>query len=245
MEKYNARNYTLSVARDIEKVLKLLRELHLKNSNLIQVLNNEQIFYFQDKLHNDFYFFISDPQRDIGAKKTGFSITFAPQDEEYSNCVTYFSDLEGIVKYFNHWVSLIKDFNNVSLTEEQQFLKFYEDEFFSEFEIIDEDSSSIPFENEQQVFLYKFLTFVSDKLKEEKNNDPVLLEIISETNELRSSIQNLNKNEVVKRISSIFARIKKFSLKLSMDIFDVAKKEIIKKCLYGGIDEISYFIDKF
>lgn len=39
-------------------------------------------------------------------------------------------------------------------------------------------------------------------------------------------------------MSVIFSKVKKKGLKLFTDIIDVAKKEIIKKALYGGIQEI-------
>lgn len=245
MANLNAKNFSLNVARDIERLLKHMRMLYSQNSNLVENLENEQLFYMHDKTHSDFYFYISAHERDTVEKKTTFGIYFAPQDSEYSNGTSVFCDIDQITEYFNNWISIIKEFNSVYFTEEQSFLKFYEEEFFSEFEIIEEDASYNPFGNDQQIYLFRLLEHVSNELKSINSNEPIILEIISETNELKDNIQNLSKKDIVKRISSIFARIKKFSLKLSIEIFDVAKKEIIKKCLYGGLDDISHLIDKF
>ena len=41
-------------------------------------------------------------------------------------------------------------------------------------------------------------------------------------------------------MSIIFSKVKKKGLKLFSDIIDIAKKEIIKKALYGGIEGIDH-----
>ena len=105
-----------------------------------------------------------------------------------------------------------------------------------------DDADYNPFADKQQFLLHTLLSKLSNELQEIKEADVDLAEIISDTEYLKDNIQNFSKKDVIRKISKIFSRLKKVSVKLAWDIFDVAKKEAIKKILYGGIDEAGNFI---
>ncbi|WP_341963847.1 hypothetical protein, partial [Flavobacterium psychrophilum] len=116
----------------------------------------------------------------------------------------------------------------------------YEEEFYSDFEILDEDAEVNPFEHDKQIFTYNLLEYVETELQKSNSEDEEIENLISETIALKNNLQNLTKKVVIRKMSIIFSKVKKKGLKLFLDIIDVAKKEIIKKALYGGIGEIEH-----
>ncbi|MCA1920212.1 MAG: hypothetical protein LDL38_12485 [Flavobacterium piscis] len=238
------RNYPLNQAKEIQLMLKEFRMLASLFSYRIKLIESENLVYLVDIEYDGFFFRVFKPNLNSNDVPF-FHFESMPQNSVNFDKQILNSTSEIVLQHFDNWINILNEYHEVNFLAEDYFTKKYEDEFYAEFEIMDDDSSINPFENNQQIYLYNFLEYVSKELRNLNSDDQILLEIISDTDELKDNIQNLTKMNVIRKMSLIFARIKKFSLKLSMDIFDVAKKEIIKKCLYGGFDELHHLIDKF
>jgi hypothetical protein len=236
------KTYPLVVSKEIENLLTTFRKIIRENSEIIEIKETNDLIYIVDKEKPEFRFRVYNPSQNRDLSPV-FSHQFLPENEVNFESVVRNDKLDKIVSRFNQWISYLKDYNEICFTEEEKLMKFYEDEYFHEFEILEEDAEINPFAENQQIFLYKFLSLTSQELNKINSNDLKLNEIISDTNELKDNIQNLTKKEVIIKMSKVFARIKKFSLKLALDIFDVAKKEIIKKALYGGTEDIGQLLN--
>lgn len=116
-------------------------------------------------------------------------------------------------------------------------LKQYQDEFVSEFQMVDEDSDTNSFDYEKQVFLDKYLEKVVLFLEEAKttNNTPEIAEIIQDVEELRTNQTRLTKQIVIQRVSKIFAKVRKISLSLLSKVKEEAIKELVKEGVKAGI----------
>jgi hypothetical protein len=238
------RNYPLNQAKEIQFVLKEFRTLSSLFSDRVKLIENDDVVYLVDLEHESFFFRVFKPN--LSSNYTPFfHFEYMPQNTMNFDKQLINSTSNDVLEHVNNWIRILNEYHEISFSEDDYFVKKYEDEFYAEFDILEEDALTNPFENDKQIYLYNFLEYVSNELKKNDSNDPILLEIISDTVELKDNIQNFTKKNLIKKMSAIFARIKKFSLKLSMDIFDVAKKEIIKKCLYGGLDDIHHLMDKF
>lgn len=127
----------------------------------------------------------------------------------------------------------------------EPFKNFYDEQFAEHFTNNDDDSNVNPFEVEKQEVIYYFLVYAekvivnSSELQEE--NKKLLLNEISE---LKDNIPTLTKKRFTKALSKFAKNTKKVSNKLFHDVFDVLKKEIIKKLLYEGIDQLPYITHK-
>lgn len=243
MANLNAKTFTLNVAKDIEKALRTMRKLVSENSDIIESIETDQIFYIHDLSHKNFAFYLSNPERDEDEKHTIFNITYTPQNTESLSHITrsgWTDDIEGI---FNEWIMLIKEFNNINFTEEEIFTKFYEAEIFDDFKIVDDDAETHPFNNLQQILLYKFLSATIFYLENKHPDDIIIKSICSESIELRDNIQNLTKKDFSKKFSKILAKIKKFSFQTFNEISDVAKKEIYKFLLNESVKKLPHWID--
>ena len=234
----NKRDYPLSLSKDIQKLINYIKLEVVKNENFIESNQNEDYFIqIIDKLDSRFYFRVFNPNQNSNFVSF-FNFQFAPENDASLKPLANNSDFENVVSYFQSWLKIVKEYNDVTFNEKDYFTKKYEEEFYAEFEILDEDAEINPFEHNKQIFIYKLLEYVETELKNSETKDEEIEILISETNELKKNLQNLTKKVVIRKMSIIFSKVKKKGLKLFLDIIDVAKKEIIKKALYGGIHEI-------
>ncbi len=234
----NKRDYPLSLSKDIQKLINYIKLEVVRNENFIES-NKSEDYFIQviDKLDERFYFRIFNPNQSSNLVSF-FNFQFAPANEASLNPVASNDEYETVINYFQSWLKIVKEYNDVTFTEKDYFTKKYEDEFYAEFEILDDDAEVNPFEHSKQIFIYNLLEYVVTELENNKNKDEEIDILISETIELKNNLQNLTKKVVIRKMSLIFSKVKKKGLKLFLDIIDVAKKEIIKKTLYGGINEI-------
>lgn len=240
----NPKDYTYNVAKDIQGMLHSFRNLPVDYSDIIKVVNvTDVLFYFQDVNHRDFYFHIGFPDKKSNGTPTLFPMSFAPASHDSIDGTAGEVDKDKIFKYFLTWIKIIQDYNSVSFNQEEAFLKIYEEEIYSDFESIDENATTHPFNNIQQNILYNFLSAASIYLENKHPNDEEVANICSETLDLRDNIQNLTKKDFSKRLSKVFAKIKKFSLQTFLEISDVAKKEIYKYLLKEGVNKLPNWID--
>lgn len=237
------KDYPLSLLKDINNLLKEFQRLLFENEDIIEAVEHEKyLVYLRDKEHHAFYFHVTNPNQ-TSDYRSFFNFTYLPQsDLTLTNKTSFNNDLSTVIQNFNIWVELLRQYNEINLTEEDYITKQYEEELYHEFEIVDEDAHIKPFEHEKQVFLYKLLTYIETELQEKANGDIEIQQIISDTQDLKDNIQNLTKKKAIRRLSRIFAKVKKHGIKLFQDVLNEAKKEIIKRALGGGLDEIGNWI---
>jgi len=146
---------------------------------------------------------------------------------------------KAVVQNFINWIGWLKIYNESSLTDEDKFLNNYQNEFYTEFEIIDDDASTSPFSIDQQIHIDKYLDYMETKLLSASIIDKSINEIATDIKILRTELGKSTKKVVIKKLSVIFAKLRKSSVKLLGEFYDASKKEIFKRLLSGGFDELS------
>ncbi len=234
----NKRDYPLKLSKDIQKLINCIKLEVVKNENFIES-NESQEYFIQiiDKLDERFYFRIYNPNQNRNFVSL-FNFQFAPENDSSLKPFASNDEYDSVISFFQNWLRIVKEYNDVTFTETDYFTKKYEEEFYTDFEIVDEDAEINPFEHNKQVFIYKLLEYVETELQKNNTEDEEIEKLISETVELKNNLQNLTKKVIIRKMSIIFSKVKKKGLKLFLDIIDVAKKEMIKKALYGGVEEI-------
>lgn len=137
---------------------------------------------------------------------------------------------------FTQWLNNVKAYDEISLTADEERSKQYEKEFFEEYKILDEDADTAAFEHEKQIFLYNLLTNLQEQLRLENKDDPKIIEIIEQSENLKNNIQNPTKRKVVREMSKIYAKIKKHGLKLLLNVWEDTKKEAFKRLISAAFD---------
>jgi hypothetical protein len=240
----NPKDYIYIVAKDIQEMLYSLRNFQADYSDIIISIDlADQLFYFQDINHRDFNFLIGIPDKKSKGTPARFPIQYTPGSHDSKAVITGELDKDLIFKHLLGWISIIKDYNSVSFNQELDFLKSYEEEIFSDFEIIDEDAETKPFDTNQQIILYKFLEATVNHLEKEYPKNEIVKEIITEANSLRDEIPILTKRIASKRFSQVLAKIRKFNPITFKDVYDVAKKEVIKYLLLKGVETLPKLVN--
>jgi hypothetical protein len=236
--------YPLVLLTAIENLYKVLaKEIKQDYDELVDVEIGTKEIYLKitpkdESIKFDFFFSVLNPF--LIRNEPAFTVYHKPWSHvklEGSQVDVYYKDI--LETTFLPWVSIIKRYSEIQFNEDDIFIKKYTEEFYEEFKIIDDDAEISPFNNEQQIAIYKLLSDVEQRLNNEAESNPKIEEVIEEIQDLKNKIQNSTKATVIKVLSKIFAKIKKHGIKLMIDIFDIAKKEAIKRVLSGGIDEIS------
>ena len=141
------------------------------------------------------------------------------------------------------WAELVRGYDAVKLTKKDKFIAESATQFYEYFESADEDANAKPLDNDQQIFLYKLLEFTKRKVEQAEDIDKNRTDdIVEDIASLQASIPAMTKAAAIKKLSQIFAKVKVFSLKVIVDTFDIAKKELIKAALYGGLHEIDQVV---
>jgi hypothetical protein len=168
-----------------------------------------------------------------------FSIDVSPSSSVSNASVVKRLNEKQVISEFQQWISWLKVFEKSHLTPEDEFLKKYQEEFYTEFEIIDEDANTSTFSTEQQIYIDKYLNFIEVKLLSESEENTEIIEIIEDVKLLRSELGKSTKKKIVTKLSKIFAKIRKTSVKLLSEFYEAGKKELFKRLLSGGFDELT------
>jgi len=92
--------------------------------------------------------------------------------------------------------------------------------------------------------LYKFLEATVIYLKENYPDNSEVNEIINEAESLKFDISKETKAVIIRRFSKTFARIRKFNPLTFKEVYDVAKKEVIKYLLLKGVENLPQLVSK-
>jgi hypothetical protein len=231
------KNIPLVVCQDTERILKQIRKICLANSDIVKYfedstslirvidLDDKSSFYFQIhsvKLHNN---------------KTIFTFEYKPQSVSNINPGEQAFDYDNTIRYFNLWIQFIKSYNAISISEEDKINEFYENEFYSAFDIIDEDADINPFDLEKQLVISKLIDSTINSLhaNDISNKDEIIVDLI----DLKKNQQNYTKRIAIRKLSKIFTKIRKRSI----DLLKFVLKEFIKESIKLGIHTgFEYFL---
>jgi glutamyl/glutaminyl-tRNA synthetase len=210
------------------------------NSDVIYREELESVLYQFKDITGKFAFNIRDLQFDKTKKVNTYKIYFKPASstsiEGLSLPNKTFEEIRPILE---RWMDRVRKMHAITEEYYNPDAKFYNDEFVDFFINNDEDSATEPFDIKRQEVLYYFLTYAEKQIKERNNiEDDTKIELLEDIQSLKENIPNFTKKKVVSTLSKIAQKTKKISNKLFHDIFDVLKKEAIKKILYEGIEQI-------
>ena len=233
----NKHDFPLLVLEDIKPFIKRLRNHIKENGHLFTVERTEDhIIRLQSKEKWEYQFKATHFDISVHDEVT-YQFSMNPSNERGDPIDYEMTDGKGLITGIDRWVDILKVYESLSLDDEDELLLQYEQEFYHDFEFVDDPNDPIGFNPEQLDFLYAFLTTLENDLKSTEFRDETI-SIAADTLELRDNIQGMTKKQFAKQFSILLAKIKKVGMKLLYDTFDVAKKELIKKALYGGFSKL-------
>jgi hypothetical protein len=192
---------------------------------------------------SDFYFNIESCKIDIGGLK--LLCDWKPANKEsISNSKKWISDkqLDGC---FKNWIDLLEKYESVESFFDDPILKSFTEDYFSEYQILEEDSHIKPFSPKKILLLDECLESIVNKLdnyQTEENKDQ-FQNIKNEIVTLRENLTSKSKNWVGKSLSHILALITKQGIPLLKEVFSEAKKLAIKEGVKHLFDQGASFIN--
>lgn len=215
------------------QILEFLEPFVGKNGVNYQSLDHESfLLRFKDKDESsDFYFNVEQYKNEQGALHLLI-------DSKPTNKLSVISNrvwVKGIQlnDYFSNWLNLLEGYDKVKSVFDDPIIGKYQKEFETQFEILDDDAETTSFDFDQQIYIDNYLENTIKKLEIAKTetNDKEISEIINEVSILRKKQTQLTKREVIKHLSTIWAKARKYGLDLIKEIFIEAKKELVKELI--------------
>lgn len=235
----NKKTLPLVLLKTIENLYSSVRIFVSENNDILEILKDVDLeIVIHDKgKGSKFKFSISNPRYENN--KSIFDLEYNPSSTTSINGSKLSTISDSLLTHLKNWTKLIRSYNEVNLSPEDKILNEYESEFFENFELIDEDADTNPYELEKQVIIHNFLAHTIEILsKNEKENKY----LIQEAENLKESIPKLTKRTTVRQLSKLFAFIRQKSLPLLKEILVQAKKELYKRVMTGGFDFIGDII---
>ena len=218
--------------------LNLLKEIQPKIDKHRQLINpvvkTDALFHLIDNdPKSDFYFKIY-PSKEATKYISEFKPRHSQTTEKYRSEQT----IEAISKQFDAWINILDEYNKIHSIYDDPITEAYQKEFETQFELVDQDAEYASFDLDKQLFIDSYLDNAILKLESAvtEGNKGEIEDLIAEANSLKAEQTQLTKKQVIKRLSKIWAKARKYGLNLLKEIYVEARKELIKHLIKGMLE---------
>jgi hypothetical protein len=168
-----------------------------------------------------------------------------PINEKDNGIKRNWIDIKNLESQFKDWLDLLDQYESIESFFDDPILKSFTEDYFSEYQILEEDSHIKPFSPKKILLLDECLESIVNKLdnyQTEENKDQ-FQNIKNEIVTLRENLTSKSKNWVGKSLSHILALITKQGIPLLKEVFSEAKKLAIKEGVKHLFDQGASFIN--
>jgi hypothetical protein len=138
---------------------------------------------------------------------------------------------EFLETHFNNWLDLLEGYEKVKTVFDDPILEAFAEEYYTDFDIIEEDAEIKPFATKQILLLDSHLKNIETKIEKYKTeeNSAEIEQIKSDVIELRNNLTRKSKKWVIKNLSKVWAQITKQGPTLMKEFLTETKKFVIKE----------------
>lgn len=222
-------------------ILKSLEPFVNLKGNKFEVIDpNEDLLKVIDKdLESEFHFTIAKYQKD-NSGKFQFLMTRSPRNVNDNSQYQTWVEVSGLSAQFESWIKLLDEYDNVNSFFDDPIAKSFKEEFYAEFEIIEDEADINPLKTKQILLLDTYLENVDNKLVEltTQQNSYYVKDIREDISLLRNNLTNKSKKWIVNKLTTIWAKIAKQGTKFIKEFLTESKKELVKQGIKGLIDYV-------
>lgn len=143
------------------------------NADIVQIDADEEFsISISDKERPDFYFTVGQPSLTTDLR-TFFKFSFFPLSESIYSLAEYNNEKSHVISNLAHWLNIIAEYNSINLSPEDELTIYYSDEFYDEFELVEDDASTKPFDHARQLLLYNLLLTLETALVKHSNEENI------------------------------------------------------------------------
>ncbi|MDR4892288.1 MULTISPECIES: hypothetical protein [unclassified Chryseobacterium] len=225
------KNIPLSVLKALEPFVGL-------KDKLFTIENRERNILFVRDIDSSSKFYYTIESSEISDGEELFTIVQAPKNEKELKAFAVKIYSKDLKDNFNSWIQLLENYNKVKSFFDDPILESYEEEFYTNFELVDEDADTRPFSTTQILQLDYLLEQVSTRLinMADGNNREQIETIITDITEVRESLPTRPQKWIAEHISKIFAKIAKQGINFIKEFWAEGKKELIKNIVKGLVE---------
>lgn len=225
--------------------LAILEELDPSRNPALQHVNaiDEQgtVLNLRGKAHtSEFYFKIvkSESRKTSSGVVLHYLVESKPISKGDTASKQRWLQLLDVIKLLSSWLGMIEGYFSTKTILDDPLLESYADQFYSQFEGLDDTSGQSGLSYEHQLKLNDYLSFVRGKvaaLKEGRSAEEVakLEEIEAEAEDLQTNMTRENKSSIARRLSRMWAKAQRVGLDVIKEIFVSVASEIATKMLTG------------
>jgi uncharacterized protein YbcI len=238
----NKKDYPLVVLHEIRAIRSHVRQLAKDNQEFISYLEGDDyIFQLEDiDPNSNFHYKVFRTELAGSSSEILNMIEFTPKNRIDLNAFVSAHNSKDLFDSVNRWITNIKEYSNIHLTEIEQIDSAAEKEIYELFDFVDEDANTAAFDLKQQLYLDDALANVEATL-EAKKGEYEVAEIIEEVKELRTALLNETKKTFGKKLSKLFVAIKKKGIPLFKEVVKDFFKDMMKKSIEGGFQRLIEF----
>ncbi|AOZ99341.1 hypothetical protein [Flavobacterium commune] len=212
------------------QILKTLEPFLKEHSSMFEIVpQNEYLIKILDKDKNsDFYFVIEDFKTQ---STLSVLVNRKPENDSTTKVIRKWTTIDSLKNDFQDWLNILQGYDNVKSIFDDVITEAFANDYYSEFEIIDEDAAVNPLKINQILLLDQHLENIQnniDKYKTEENKleiESILHEVI----ELRENLTKKSKKWVIKKLSFVWAKISKQGPIFIKDFLTEGNKHLIKE----------------
>jgi hypothetical protein len=223
-------------------LLKAIEPIAQANLDLIQLRSEDNTYYSfieNDTNSKNLFKILIDGSKRINNYNGGnYVVEMKPIDETGTRHHIFQDNIESVIRHFEKWIKLIRDIHDTPSIHDDNFTKSYTDFYFNEFKVIDTDAEVSPFNPEQQELIELYIESVSDSINiaTEPIDNELKSKLISELKEIGDTLSKSTKNQVMRNLSKIYAKLHKISKSFAKGILSEAKKKLFSKLIQLGIE---------
>lgn len=177
---------------------------------------------------SDFYFNIEQYKLD---REFQLLIDFKPTNKQnLANRKTWIK-AQDLQTQFSNWIKLLEGYNNVRTIYDDPIIDSFANEYYDEFELIDEEADKVPLSTKQILLLDEHLDLIQNGITKyitSTNADEIKL-IQEGIQDLKSNMTKKSKKWIFKKLSRIWGQIAKQGVPLIKEFLTEVRKEFIKQ----------------
>lgn len=219
-------------------ILKSLQPfVNLRGEKFETVEPKQHLLKVVDQEPGSNFHFIIEEYKKANSGKFQFLMSRRPTNQNDLGIQRTWVDISQLQPQFENWIKLLDEYDNTASFFDDPIVNAFQEEYYAEFEIVDEDAEIKPLNTKQVLLLDRHLEDVEKRLDEyitDKNLDDIE-EIKEGISELRESLTTKSKKWVVKNLSKVWAKIAKQGPKFIKEFLSESRKEVIKQGVKGLI----------
>lgn len=219
-------------------ILERLQPILDRNLEFIYHIEDETLFHLADKQKSELNFKLIKYSQFRDLFKSGYFIEYRPIGRDNMQSTKYWCHITDVEKQLKSWIEDVGYFNRLYTVFDDPIVKQYEDSFFKEFDVHEENSDYAPFDLNRQIFLDDYLKATIFRLENLKVGKPEkeqseIDSLMNEAEQIRKVITKESQKKIIKRLARFWAKAQKIGIYLIKEIFVNVSAEITKRLILG------------